>query len=201
MEEEAETLLACWSALGAVVASIPKEVAPSYVRCMRDAVQNARDKERRKRKPGPLLLPGFCLPKALQPMLPIYLQARQLLVHRSAICPSLSCKCVMECNLRCTPLGDVRQCARAFFQLSCMHALCMWDGCQGSMLRPSVDGRACCKGHRQSCARLQRRAWASWWRSPARRRCAPSPSRSLVRCISSLFVTQALLLHWVGSIR
>lgn len=36
--------------------------------------QTARDKERRKRKPGPLLLAGFCLPKALQPVLPIYLQ-------------------------------------------------------------------------------------------------------------------------------
>ena len=74
MEEEPATLLACWSALGAVVAGIPKEVQPSYVRCMRDAVQTARDKERRKRKPGPLLLAGFCLPKALQPVLPIYLQ-------------------------------------------------------------------------------------------------------------------------------
>lgn len=34
----------------------------------------ARDKERRKRRGAPLLVPGFCLPKALQPVLPIYLQ-------------------------------------------------------------------------------------------------------------------------------
>lgn len=35
----------------------------------------ARDKERRKRRVGqPLLVPGLCLPKALQPVLPIYLQ-------------------------------------------------------------------------------------------------------------------------------
>lgn len=74
MEDDKETLLACWSALGAVVVSIPKELQPSYVRCMREAVQTAREKERRKRKPAPLLLPGFCLPKALQPVLPIYLQ-------------------------------------------------------------------------------------------------------------------------------
>ena len=82
MEEDHDTLLACWTALGAVVASIPKEVQPSYVRCMRDAVQTARDKERRKRKPPPLLLPGFCLPKALQPVLPIYLQVG------AAVCPA-----------------------------------------------------------------------------------------------------------------
>ena len=81
MEEEPATLLACWSALGAVVAGIPKEVQPSYVRCMRDAVQTARDKERRKRKPGPLLLAGFCLPKALQPVLPIYLQVLRAVPH------------------------------------------------------------------------------------------------------------------------
>lgn len=74
MEEDHGTLVACWTALGAVIASIPKELQPSYVRCMREAVQTARDKERRKRKPGPLLLAGFCLPKALQPVLPIYLQ-------------------------------------------------------------------------------------------------------------------------------
>jgi hypothetical protein len=74
MEEDHDTLVACWTALGAVIASIPKELQPSYVRCMREAVQTARDKERRKRRPGPLLLAGFCLPKALQPVLPIYLQ-------------------------------------------------------------------------------------------------------------------------------
>ena len=116
MEEDKDTLMACWTALGAVINSIPKELQPSYVRTMSEAVQvlyttsgncsrflsflhsvihlavhnitalqpvvnlwlgwsqTARDKERRKRKPGPLLLAGFCLPKALQPVLPIYLQ-------------------------------------------------------------------------------------------------------------------------------
>ena len=33
-----------------------------------------RDKERRKRRGTPLLVPGFCLPRALSPVLPIYLQ-------------------------------------------------------------------------------------------------------------------------------
>ncbi|PRW50843.1 Translational activator GCN1 isoform A [Chlorella sorokiniana] len=74
-EDEADTLLACWEALGAVTASIPKEMQPSFVRCLKDAVATARDKERRKRRVGqPLLVPGLCLPKALQPVLPIYLQ-------------------------------------------------------------------------------------------------------------------------------
>ncbi len=39
------------------------------------AVADAREKERRKRRGGPLLLAGLCVPpKALAPMLPIYLQ-------------------------------------------------------------------------------------------------------------------------------
>ena len=43
--------------------------------CLQEAVATARDKERRKRRVGqPLLVPGLCLPKALQPVLPIYLQ-------------------------------------------------------------------------------------------------------------------------------
>lgn len=41
---------------------------------LQDAVSTARDKERRKRKSGALLVAGFCLPKALTPVLPIYLQ-------------------------------------------------------------------------------------------------------------------------------
>ncbi|KAL5990286.1 eIF-2-alpha kinase activator GCN1 [Asimina triloba] len=65
---------AAWEALARVVASVPKEVLPSYVKLVRDAVSTARDKERRKRKGGPVLIPGFCLPKALQPLLPIFLQ-------------------------------------------------------------------------------------------------------------------------------
>lgn len=39
MEEDRDTLVACWTALGAVINSIPKELQPSYVRTMRDAVQ------------------------------------------------------------------------------------------------------------------------------------------------------------------
>ena len=73
-EEDAETLKACWEALGAVGASVPKEVQPSFVRCVKDAVSTARDKERRRHRTGPHLLPGFCLPKALAPVLPFYLQ-------------------------------------------------------------------------------------------------------------------------------
>jgi hypothetical protein len=49
---------------------------------MQDAVVSARDKERRKRRAAgqalsaavALLVPGFCLPRALGPVLPIYLQ-------------------------------------------------------------------------------------------------------------------------------
>ena len=75
MSEEDDTALqACWAALGAVTATISKEMQASYGRCLREAVATAREKQRRKRKPGELLVPGFCLPKALAPVLPIYLQ-------------------------------------------------------------------------------------------------------------------------------
>lgn len=47
----------------------------SHVRTLADAIETARDKERRKRKPGPAYVPGFVIPlKALQPVLPILLQ-------------------------------------------------------------------------------------------------------------------------------
>jgi hypothetical protein len=100
MEEDHETLVACWTALGAVVASIPKELQPSYVRCMREAVQTAREKERRKRRPGPLLLPGFCLPKALQPILPIYLQGVLQVDHWWSKRLGLSRRCAGSALLR-----------------------------------------------------------------------------------------------------
>ncbi|KFM25643.1 Translational activator GCN1 [Auxenochlorella protothecoides] len=73
-EESDEEVVACWEALAAVTGSIPKEMQPNYVRCLKDAVLATRDKERRKRTGGPLLVKGFCLPKALGPVLPIYLQ-------------------------------------------------------------------------------------------------------------------------------
>ncbi|KAI3427088.1 hypothetical protein D9Q98_007027 [Chlorella vulgaris] len=77
--EDPDTLAACWEALGAVTGSVPKEMQPSFVRCLKDAVVSARDREKRQRtKAGrstrELLVPGFCLPKALSPVLPIYLQ-------------------------------------------------------------------------------------------------------------------------------
>ncbi|EFJ05799.1 hypothetical protein SELMODRAFT_162851 [Selaginella moellendorffii] len=68
------TVKAVWEALASVTATISKENQPSYVKVLRDAVSTARDKERRKRKGGPVVIPGFCLPKGLQPVLPILLQ-------------------------------------------------------------------------------------------------------------------------------
>ena len=67
-EEDEETLRACWGALGAVTGSIAKELLAGYSRCLRDALATAREKQRRKRKPGELLVPGLCLPKTLGPI-------------------------------------------------------------------------------------------------------------------------------------
>uniref|UniRef100_A0A803L554 TOG domain-containing protein n=1 Tax=Chenopodium quinoa TaxID=63459 RepID=A0A803L554_CHEQI len=60
-DSDHETVVTAWEALLRVVNSIPKEVLPSHIKLVRDAG-------------GPVLVPGFCLPKALQPVLPIFLQ-------------------------------------------------------------------------------------------------------------------------------
>ncbi|XP_050917035.1 protein ILITYHIA [Lathyrus oleraceus] len=73
-DPDSSTVTAALEALSRVIISVPKEVLPSYIKLVRDAVSSSRDKERRKKKGGPILIPGFCLPKALQPILPIFLQ-------------------------------------------------------------------------------------------------------------------------------
>ncbi|CAM6126914.1 unnamed protein product [Calypogeia fissa] len=68
------TIKAAWEALGNITGTIPKENLPLYIKVVRDAVSTARDKERRKRKGGAITIPGFCLPKALSPVLQIFTQ-------------------------------------------------------------------------------------------------------------------------------
>ena len=80
-----EVLQLCWQAMAAVASSIPKEMMPSYVRTLKDAVGTARQREHRKHRPKPLRVAGFCLPKALQPVLPIFLQG----VLQVRFCPWL----------------------------------------------------------------------------------------------------------------
>ncbi|XP_058216318.1 protein ILITYHIA isoform X2 [Rhododendron vialii] len=73
-DSDSTTVAVAWEALSRVVTSVPKELLPSYIKLVRDAVSTSRDKERRKRKGGPVVIPGLCLPKALQPLIPIFLQ-------------------------------------------------------------------------------------------------------------------------------
>lgn len=78
-DDDSDTLQSIWNALAAVTASIPKEVAPSYVRTLKDAVSTAKERARRKHQAAgkgtaALLIAGFCLPKALSAVVPIYLQ-------------------------------------------------------------------------------------------------------------------------------
>ncbi|XP_057471002.1 protein ILITYHIA [Actinidia eriantha] len=73
-DSDSTTVAVAWEALSRVVTSVPREILPSYIKLVRDAVSTSRDKERRKRKGGPVLISGLCLPKALQPLLPIFLQ-------------------------------------------------------------------------------------------------------------------------------
>lgn len=77
MAEEDENLLkALWTALGSVTSKIPKDQLAFQLQTVRDALATAKEKQRRKRKAGDLLVPGCCLPKILGPILPIYLQVR-----------------------------------------------------------------------------------------------------------------------------
>ncbi|PSR89086.1 EIF-2-alpha kinase [Actinidia chinensis var. chinensis] len=73
-DSDSTTVAVAWEALSRVVTSVPREILPSYIKLVRDAVSTSRDKERRKRKARPVLISGLCLPKALQPLLPIFLQ-------------------------------------------------------------------------------------------------------------------------------
>ena len=70
--------------------AIPKELQPSYVRVLKEAVATAREKERRKRLPGPLLVAGFCLPKAITPVLPSYLQGLLQVLPQHLPCPAIA---------------------------------------------------------------------------------------------------------------
>ncbi|KAK9083066.1 hypothetical protein Scep_029537 [Stephania cephalantha] len=74
-DSDPATIEAAWEALSRVIGSVPKEVLPTYIKTVRDSLSTSRDKERRKRKGVPVLIPGLCLPKALQPLLPVFLQA------------------------------------------------------------------------------------------------------------------------------
>ncbi|KAG6736905.1 hypothetical protein POTOM_060156 [Populus tomentosa] len=90
-DSDSSTVEVAWEALSRVIGSVPKEALPSYIKLVRDAVSTSRDKEQGKRRlvitilqcrqlgmhydtGGPVVIPGFCLPKALQPLLPIFLQ-------------------------------------------------------------------------------------------------------------------------------
>ncbi|KDO52494.1 hypothetical protein CISIN_1g000049mg [Citrus sinensis] len=93
-DSDSTTVAAAWEALSRVVASVPKEVQPSYIKVIRDAISTSRDKERRKKKGGPILIPGFCLPKALQPLLPIFLQVFVLYTFSPSSLPK-HCVCLI----------------------------------------------------------------------------------------------------------
>jgi hypothetical protein len=76
LAEDADSLaLAAWQACEALAATIPKEEQAGHTTALKEALAGAREKERRKRRPGALQLHGLLLPpKALGPFVPIYLQ-------------------------------------------------------------------------------------------------------------------------------
>ena len=154
-EDAKATLLSVWGALEALCKTIPRELAPTYVRAAKDAVGSARDRQRRKKLPGPVILPGFCLPKALAPILPIYLQgllqARLPLQRAGCRCMLSGCSWPLPAGCLCT-----RSCHRA-------------------------DAALACRAHRRSCASCLLRAWESWCSSPTWTASSPLSSRSQAR--------------------
>ena len=95
-DPDSSAVQAAWAALGDVTSALPKDSLHLYVRCVRDAVSSARDKvcalaamrcapaklqlgpqtrRRNRTKEADTLIAGFCLPKGLSHVLPIYLQA------------------------------------------------------------------------------------------------------------------------------
>jgi hypothetical protein len=76
LAEDTDSLaLAAWQACEALAATIPKDEQAGHTAALKEALAGAREKERRKRRPGALQLHGLLLPpKALGPFVPIYLQ-------------------------------------------------------------------------------------------------------------------------------
>lgn len=129
-----------------------------------DAVGTARDKERRKRRGGPLLLPGLCLPKALSPVLPIYLQG----VLQASVLEALMQLCWRVLGAGCWG-GSVASAGPRLGASVTDRLLAAAPRC-----RPTR-----CRAPRQTCGSCRPRVWASWWRSPERRR----SSRLSSRCV------------------
>jgi hypothetical protein len=74
-EDDDALASAAWAGCDALAATIPKDAAPRYVGGLKEALAGAHEKERRKRRGGPLHLRGLLLPsKPLAPFVPIYLQ-------------------------------------------------------------------------------------------------------------------------------
>ena len=73
-EASERRIKAAWDALAAVTEKIPKEMAPSYVRPMKDAFTSAKERMIRRGAQPSACLPGLLLPKALSPFLTTYLQ-------------------------------------------------------------------------------------------------------------------------------
>ena len=74
-EDDEPLVLAAWKGCEALASTIPKESAARHVGPLKEALAGAKEKERRKRRGGPLHLRGLVLPpKALAPFVPIYLQ-------------------------------------------------------------------------------------------------------------------------------
>ena len=70
-------MLAAWTALGVVMGGVAKEDQSHYLRDVRSAVENAREKMRRRDRslsPRDIQIPGLCLPKGLAPIVQVYLQ-------------------------------------------------------------------------------------------------------------------------------
>ena len=74
VEEDEVILAAAWDALAAAVSTVPKERSPQLIPNILSTLRVLRDRERSKRHDEGHLLPGFCRPKALAPIMVPFLQ-------------------------------------------------------------------------------------------------------------------------------
>ena len=74
VEDDEKILGAAWDALAAAVGTVPKERSPKLIPNILSTLRVLRDRERSKRHDEGHLMPGFCRPRALAPLLGPFLQ-------------------------------------------------------------------------------------------------------------------------------
>lgn len=118
-----EVQKAAWSALDSLMKAIEKNEQPGFVADVRLYLSYVRDDLR---KQGKTALPGLCLPKGLDAILPLFLQGTYAVV---------SCVCVSVCRVPCVVCWGGGGLTRALL-------LCVHSG-RSHVRQPRAEGGVC----------------------------------------------------------